>query len=361
MIATELKKYINENDKICFVLEQAGFDRVKDHGEYITAQNPDGDNPSAVNMYKTDFLLYINYTRNVKPDDKQDIFDAVQYAKNIDFRSAIKWLHDLLELPYTYKKDVKQKKNLKSDVLNIFKKYKVNRQRYNVEDLKELSNEEMRDFAPVIHIDIFREGIIKKTIDKFGLSYDYQHKRTVFPMHSWIDGKIIGLNERTSIKDWELLDIKKYFITKGFNKGVNLYGLWENRNEIESQKTVVIVESEKSVCKQDSRGHSNLVALSGHTISKEQVRIILGLRVNEIIIALDKDIDIYQVAGICEKFYGLRKVSFIWDEDDLIGDKDSPADADNRTYQFLMDHRKIYNERLHKAYLNWRDKNEINK
>ena len=94
-----------------------------------------------------------------------------------------------------------------------------------------------------------------------------------------------------------------------------------------------------------------MVALSGKSISSEQVRIILGLRIKEIIIALDKDVDIHEVFAIAERFYGLRTVSFIWDKNNILGPKDSPADANNNNYLRLYNNRIRYNEKLHKKFL----------
>lgn len=91
----------------------------------------------------------------------------------------------------------------------------------------------------------------------------------------------------------------------------------------------------KSVIKRDSLNDSTCVALSGHTISDEQIRILIGLNV-DIIVALDKDIPIGEVRNICSKFYGVRNVYYIWDKWDLLGKKDSSADSLNKVYQFLM-------------------------
>ena len=54
---------------------------------------------------------------------------------------------------------------------------------------------------------------------------------------------------------------------------------------------------------------------------------------------------------MCEKFYGIRKVSYIWDSYDLLKSKDSPADAENKIYNFLFEFRRIYDENEHKKYL----------
>lgn len=164
-------------------------------------------------------------------------------------------------------------------------------------------------------------------------------------------GELLGYNARTSILNYDLFDIPKYFITPGYQKQNNIYGLYENHDDIKKANYITLVESEKSVCKRDSRNDSTCVALQGHTISDEQVRIIIGLDVREIIIAMDKDISIEEVWCMCEKFYGIRKVSYIYDKYDLLGEKDSPADADNKIFNFLFQFRNIYDENTHKKYM----------
>ena len=74
-----------------------------------------------------------------------------------------------------------------------------------------------------------------------------------------------------------MFGIKKYFITPSYPKSYNLFGLWEHKEDIKRLGYVVVYESEKSVLKRDSLLDYSGVALSGHTISDEQVRILIGL------------------------------------------------------------------------------------
>ena len=91
------------------------------------------------------------------------------------------------------------------------------------------------------------------------------------------------------------------------------------------------------------------MAISGKEISDEQAKILIGLNC-EIIIALDKDVNINHVRYCCEKFYGVRKVSYLYDKWGVLGDKDSPADAKNKIYQFMMKYRTKYDRHEHFLY-----------
>lgn len=362
MTVIELKQYIYDNGKIEFILNEIGCGHIVYHPtkEYYSCSNCNGDRKDAINIRNNKYLSCKNYTREKDFDENSDLLTLVQYNKSINnkkftFFDTIKYLHKLLGLPLTLNKP-KEKKEV-VDPLYIFKKVKGKRKRQNVLDFHVLEEAELQDFVPLVHIDIFREGIIKKTIEKFGLAYSYRWKRTIFPIRYWATGELLGYNARTSIENYDLFEIPKYFITPGYQKQNNIYGLYENYKEIQEAKYITLVESEKSVCKRDSRNDSTCVALQGHSISDEQVRIIIGLDVREIVIAMDKDVCIEEIWHMCEKFYGIRKVSYIYDKYDLLDKKDSPADADNKIYNFLFQYRNVYDENMHKKYLKVRGDN----
>ena len=355
MTVLELKKYIFHEGKIEFILNEIGCGHIVYHPtkEYYSCSNCNGDNKTAINISNNEYLNCRNYTREKEFDENSDLLTLVQYNKslnnkNFSFFDTVKYLHKLLGLPLTFKKQ-EEKKEV-ADPLYIFKKVKAKRKRQNVLDFRVLDESELQDFVPYVHIDFFKEGIMPWTVKKFGLAYSYRFKRNVIPLRYWLTGELLGFNMRTSVENYELFDIKKYFITPGYPKQMNLFGLWENKETIQEKGYVVVYEAEKSVLKRDSLNDSTGVAVSGHEISDEQVKILIGLNC-EIIIAFDKDIDIDHIRHCCEKFYRIRKVSYIWDKYDLLGEKDSPADAQNKIFEFLMQYRVTYDYDEHNKYL----------
>lgn len=352
MTSEQLKEYMIKNDKIEYLLNELGCHEIKynESKEYWTAAYPDGNNTSGVVIKNVPYLNYYSYSRGIDVTEHKDIFNLIQDIKKISFGESIKYVHKLFGLQLTYKKPDEPEKP-KVDPLAIFKKAAAKRKYCDVSEIKYLNEDVLDDFVPMIHIDLFREGIIKKTIDKFGLMYSYRMKRTIYVHRYWLDGRPIGYNARSSIENCSMFGIPKYYISKGMNKTANVYGFWENHEEIEQIGYAVLGESEKSVCKRDSRNDPTWLALSGHSLSDEQTRIILSLDIKEIVIAMDKDVSDLEVYHMCEKFYHIRKVSFIRDSWDLIGAKDSPADATDKVYQFLFKHRTEYTEEYHQKYL----------
>ena len=355
MTSQNLKEYILEHNQIEFILEDIGCHSIEFHPdkEYWSATQPDGDNKFGVIIKNNNYLNYYSYSRNINVNENKDLFYLIQVTKKITFAETMRYVHKLLGLKYTFKKEEQKKEDTieKYNPLSIFQNIKKRRKSVNVLDFKSLDENVLDDYVPTIHIDLFREGIIGKTIKKFGLMYSYKWKRSIFPHRFWSTGELIGINARSSIENCEELGISKYFITPGMPKSINLYGLYENYKDIEKAGYVTVFEAEKSVLKRDSLNDSTGVALSGHSMSEEQVRIILGLNIHEVVIALDKDVPIEEVWCMCEKFFHLRKVSYIYDKHDLLGPKDSPADSKNKVYEFLFKYRVTYDEKMHRKYL----------
>lgn len=367
MDTTSLKEYIFNNNKVEFVLEKIGCKSIKYHSSknFYSAANYNGDNTGAVNVYNTKYLLIHNWTRESEFDDVSDIISLTQYNKKCSFVDAVKYLHNILGLELTpYKKEEKKEK---PDPLAVFKNA-ISRHRciVDVAEVQAIKEEAINDYVPLLYIDWLREGIMPWAAKKFGLAYSYKYHRVVIPIRYWLDGTLVGFNQRTTVENYEELGVRKYFLTPSYKKSLNLYGLWENRKEIERKRYIVIAESEKSVLKRYSKSRwysddcgepkerydGTCVALQGKKLSEEQRRIILGLDIDEVIIALDNDVPIEEVRHMCEQFYHFRTVSYVKDRWNLLGEKDAPADAENKVYNFLIKHRVKYDKAEHQKYLN---------
>lgn len=352
MDTISLKKYIYDNKKIEYILEQIGCKNIKYHvnKNFYSCSNYNGDNPNAINIKNNEYLNVRNWTRKGF-EDNADIITLVEYNQNISFLEAIKYLHNLFDLEYKWqKKSNKKDKQLENkDPLYIFKKIR-SKTYIDVADINILSDELLNDYIPILHIDWYREGIMPWTMKKFGLAYSYKQSRVIIPMRYWLTGELLGINKRTTIKNYNELGIKKFLLTPSYPKSINLYGLYENYEYIKKAGYVVVYEAEKSVLKRDSLGDSTGVALTGHSISDEQVRILIGLNV-DIIISLDKDVPIEEIRYICEKFYGIRNIYYTFDKYDLLNEKDSIADKKNNIFNYFMKYKIKYDITEHQEYL----------
>ena len=357
MLADELKQYIIENELTINILDDLNcYSPIKKSKEWRCGL-PGDHNNSRVSI-KIDTLKTTIYKSS---DGKVfgDIFTLCMDIKEFDFYSANKYLHGLLGLEFDIKK-LKEKTAKGEDPLSIFKKIKRERTVVNV-DTEIYDESIIKQYEPLLHMSWVHEGIIEPTRKVFNIGYSFDRQRIVIPHRYWCGNpnEYLGVMGRTTIEAYEMLEIPKYYPLKKFTKGNNLYGLQENYKYIQEAGYVSVFESEKSVLKRHSKLDKTGVALSCHDVTDEQLRILIGLNV-EIVIILDKGISIDHIRSICDRFYGIRNVSYIYDKYDLLQDKESPADKVNKVYDYLFKYRVKYDESERKKYLLWLEKHRNN-
>lgn len=134
------------------------------------------------------------------------------------------------------------------------------------------------------------EGISKEVMDEFKIRWNWVDSSAIIPNYDY-NGNLIGIRQRNFDPD----ATAKYHPTwlgdtmYNFPSGSHLYGIYENRKEIERCGCVYLVEGEKSVLKAASWGIRNVLGLSGLQLSRWQVDMLLHMGVRKIIFVLDKD------------------------------------------------------------------------
>ena len=213
-------------------------------------------------------------------------------------------------------------------------------------------------FLPRPRISIWeREGIKKDIIMSRGIAYDPKNEGIVIP-HFDIDGNLIGIRERTLIKEMEKNG--KYMPAKLNNKmynhplSFNLYNLNNSKDAISIIQKAIVFEGEKSTLLYASYfGEENdiSVACCGSSLISYQVQLLLSLGVKEIVIAFDKQFKkigddewkrwTKKLKAIHTKYSGYVQITFMFDKTDLLGYKDSPIDRGPETFMKLFKERII--------------------
>lgn len=342
--ADDLKEYIIENNCIFTILDSLGCHDIKEYQEEWRAALPDGTNKTAICVKKNNLSSAI---RSSEKNEYGDIFTLTMAIKGFGFGKANKYLHNILNLRYSYTNNKQEEKN---DPLSVFKKIK--RKKHIIDqDIPIYDSSCMKEYTDLPYIGWVREGIMPNICKRFNIGYSYDKKRIIIPWRKWDGDKddYIGVVGRTTVQNYEMFDIPKYFSIIPFKKSYTLYGLNENYKYIQEAGYVNIFESEKSVLKRCSRLDNTGVAVGSHTLSQEQLKILIGLNVN-IVIIYDKDVKEEDVYKECEKFYNIRNVYFVIDRWDLLGEKESPADKENKVFNFMWKHKIKYDEKYHNKY-----------
>lgn len=293
---------------------------------------PDGDNKQSINIYK-DTLVTLVHTRNDFPD-KADIITLVEYLKGIYFSKAIYWICELCGYDY-YEND---KREIIEDPCLLFvnEVEPKNEDYYNEERLIKYPESILLEFIQNPHQEFIRDGISSKVQKEFEIAYSVQDHAIVIPIRDEL-GSLVGVKART-LKDYEKLDIPKYWYIYPTAKNEILYGLYKSYDYIMKEKEVIVFESEKSVQQAWSFGVKNAVAIGGKKLSDTQVLKLERLGVN-IVIAYDKGFDKGKnptdIKEEINKFLMRDRVMFIYDRDDLLSDKQSPTDSGKEVWKEL--------------------------
>lgn len=206
------------------------------------------------------------------------------------------------------------------------------------------------------------EGITQEVMNNRGICYDPKNCGIVIP-HYDIDGRLIGIRERTLVQD--VADkYGKYrpaqIAGNLYNHPLsfNLYGLNWNKDNIRRMRKVFVFEGEKSVLKYASYfGEENdlSVAVCGSSFINYQAWLLINQGVEEIIICLDKQFKevgddefkklVRNLKQIHKKYGGFVTISYMFDKWGLLGYKDSPIDQGKETFLELYKRRvNLYNE-----------------
>lgn len=350
MTANELKTYIIDNTKIEDVINDLGCHGFKEYtNEYRCGlPNHNSKNNVAINKETLSIKIFISESETIRGD----IFTLIIHIKNISFPKANKYLHELFGFEYKYKPQTKKKEKI--DPLDIFKRVKKRRYIVNKEDIEIYDEDIIKEYIPLVHINWVRDGILPFAAEKFGVGYSLEKKRITIPWRYWSgeENDIVGVMGRSILtaEQCDMLDIPKYFPLKSFPKSLHIYGLQENYETIQREGYIIIAEAEKSTLKRYSRKDGTVVAIGGHDILDEQVKILIGLNV-EIVIGFDSDVSLQHVRMTCEKFYGIRPVSYIFNKYDIMKEKQAPMDLSDKLYRYLFKYRMVYDEKEHNEYL----------
>jgi hypothetical protein len=359
-----LKKLILKKEENLIVLLEGlnchGFNYRTNKGKKeLRFALPNHKNISSGVIYLDDFLGCT--IRTPEYEFQGNLFGFIQKIKNIEFGDTVIWICSKLNIRIEQAQEMFPK--LESDISQLSFGNRILQvkqkalQGTNIQDIDiELFDIDNYRYVFCPYIDLIKEGISAEVQRKFHIGFDLWSKRILYPHRYWnahdSDENFIGIIGRTTNKFWEELGIPKYFPLKSYEKRNNLYGLYENLKEekpnnlselqkkiyrtIKDDKYIVIYEAEKSVLKRATWNDFTGVALMGHQLHSEQIKIINQLQdVHEVIFALDKDISEEKIKEMCRKIH-TKSVSYIIDKKGLLGPKDSPADASQQVFWELF-------------------------
>jgi hypothetical protein len=197
------------------------------------------------------------------------------------------------------------------------------------------------------------DGISHASMDKYNIRFSISQNKIIIPHYSARDGQLVGIRGR-ALNPTDIEQYGKYAPVWIEGKcyshplGMNLYGLWENKESIKKDGICYVFEAEKSVLQCDTFGNNNAVAVCGSQFNKYQLNLLLQLcTLREVVICFDRE----EITGedkyfnklyhICDKYKEYCQFSFVYDREGLTNMKDSPSDHGKEVFEKLIERRVI--------------------
>ena len=238
---------------------------------------------------------------------------------------------------------------------------KSNKVKENTFEVTKYDKKLLNSFYPLYHNSFLKDNISIESMKKFGVLFDVDKNRIIIPHYYHEDDSLIAIrcrNLEESLVELGLkytpvkMEVGSKKIAIASKTGAYLYGIGRVAEAIKLNKIVILFESEKSVMQMETYyGKDNCaVATMGSFLSKRHIEILQEFNVEEVVIAYDKEYEVYGSKEdklyrkklrkrIIEKLLPHFKVSVIYDKWNYIGYKDSPSDHGRETFNKLFEKR----------------------
>ena len=240
-------------------------------------------------------------------------------------------------------------------IINNYKRNKEEKEKKKIIELKTYDSK-ILNYLPHPHIIPWeQEGISYPVMQSRGICYNPLSEGIVIP-HYDINGNLIGIRERTLIKENEVYGKYRPAVIgdKMYNHplGFSLYNLNNSKKAISQFKKAIVFEGEKSTLLYASyfgEDSDISIACCGSNLINYQVKLLLSLGVKEIIIALDKQFQkigdeewqkwVIKLKTLYNKYGNYINISYMFDKNDLLNYKSSPIDEGKDKFLYLFKNR----------------------
>lgn len=308
-----LKKHIYEKNLADVVLKELGCKHIQFHQKYYTCTNPDGDNPTAIQVFNEPQMNCNNYTRNINGGRQVDIIALCNFFRAERMAKTFAWLSNLVG--YGNEEVIADEDDEYSEFLICVDTTESVVDSTYVKENVILSENILFEYRTVPNMLFVNDGISIATQEEFEIGFDLEYERITIPVRDSF-GRLVGVKGRYFGKVVPS-GTNKYLAIQEYKKSAVLYGLNKTIDFIMKERKVYVFESEKSVMQCWDYGVKNVVSIGGHNISETQIWDLENLGV-EIILCFDKDVDMLEVCDVTHKTL-FQKTRLRFTEDISVG------------------------------------------
>ena len=334
-------------DKVKLLLQKLGAKEIIDKGNYLITNtichNEDADDASLKLYYYNNNKIFMCYS-NCQAMSIFKFLKVYYETRGIEYD----WVNDIYNVILDCSNFKPGEGFTAPKHENLRAKYGKTKQEI---ELPEFNKGAMDTFVKMYPPEWLKDGISKAAMDKFDIRYSISQNKIIIP-HYDVSGRLVGIRGR-ALNEWEIENVGKYMpvrIEQTWYKhplSMNLYGLYENQENIKKTGVCYVFESEKSVMQCESFSGPNCsVAVCGSQFNKYQLNLLLRTcNPNEIVLCFDSEevgeetkyFD--KLWAICQKYKNYTNFSFVYDRLKQLNLKDSPSDHGEEMFKKLLEKR----------------------
>lgn len=335
---------LKDSSNIVSLLEEYDFCHINlKPAEIRFARSYEGGQNISIRLQNNEWLNVSDYSHGFRGD----IFSFIAQERGVTFREVLLATKRILGLGGDWE-PIGRRELFGGIYSKIIKKSEYTPKTYDESVLN--------DYIPCGNLLWLNEGITLEAMRFYNVSFSPIDNAIVFPWRSPM-GEIISLKARVNEKNVPEGMSKYYYIYPNVISG-SLFNYSESYEYLYGADVVYCVESEKTCMKMWGYNIKNCVAIGSHSLSTEQIKLLLQLQCKEICILLDKDLPLIETKKNADairqytKFRDIKISYWNWTYNLDLGEKCSPVDGNRKQFEYILEEEIEPIEKLDKEYEN---------
>ena len=327
----EIKKQLIDNpEKLVELLEQFSFEHVNHRNSEIRfARSFDGGANISIRLKDNEYCCVSDFARGIHTD----IISYIIKEKGVEFREVLQETKRILGLD-----DYWQPRRTRRLFAGIYDNISRPNREIKLKTYDESVLDEYESCGNALWLN---EGISLKAMRFYNVSFSTIDNAIVFPWRS-PTGEIISIKARINEKN--VPDgINKYYYIYPNRINTSLFNYSESYEHLYGEDIVYCVESEKSCMKLWGWGIKNCVAIGSHSLSNEQIKLLLQLQCKTICLLLDKDLPLIETKRNADAIMQYTTMTDVkikywnWTYNLDLEDKSSPVDGTYEQFKYILE------------------------
>lgn len=324
------EQLIEQPEKLVDLLTHFGFEHINHRGNEIRfARDWQGGSNISIRLKNNPYCCVSDWSRGVNTD----VISYIIQEKSVDFRDVLQAAKRILGLSNDWRPQ--QRRSLFN---GIYDNLSCKNREIRVRTYDEAILDQYEKCGNTLWLN---EGISLEAMRFYNVSFSPEDNAIVFPWRSPM-GEIISVKARINEKVIPEGMSKYYYIYPNVIS-TSLFNYSESYEHLYGADVVYCVESEKTCMKLWGWGIKNCVAIGSHSLSTEQIKLLLQLQCKTICLLLDKDLPLIETKRNADairqyaKMMNVKITYWNWTYNFDLDDKAAPVDGTYEQFKYILE------------------------